>query len=103
MPCIISAKGEISMGFFHSKYSKYWLLEKTRSISNFEQTQQPVLDEKEKQKVLNCLKIFYFSIFKLSKNFFQNSEINFSFVFSVTKKEDLLDQERNVTKVNRNV
>lgn len=64
MPCIISAKGEISMGFFHSKYSKYWLLEKTRSISNFEQTQQPVLDEKEKQKVLNCLKIFYFSIFK---------------------------------------
>lgn len=47
MPCIISAKGEIGMGFFHRKFRKYWLLEKTKSISNFQQIQQPVLDEKE--------------------------------------------------------
>lgn len=52
MPCIISAKGEISNGFFRSKYSKYWLLKKTKSISNSEQTQQSVLDEKEKEEVL---------------------------------------------------
>lgn len=83
MPCIISAKSEISMGFFHGKYSKYWLLEKTKSISNFKQTQPPVLNEKE--KLLNCFKISYFSIFKLSEDFFQNSEIKFLFLFSVTE------------------
>lgn len=86
MPCIISAKGKISMGFFHGKYSKYWLLEKTKSISNFKQTQQPVLKEKEKEKVLNWFKIFYFNIFKLSEDFFQNCEINFFFFSQLQKK-----------------
>lgn len=77
MPCIISAKGEISMGFFHPKYSKYWLLEKTKSIANFDQTQQPVVDEKEKEEVLNWFKTFYFSIFKLCEDFFKTVKLIF--------------------------